>query len=840
MSGFLSLNGTWQLGFAEGGTGLFWSQLTAPQVPGLHLLDARVPAPVHQVLLEAGLLEDPNIGLNSLRARWVEEMWWVYRRNFDVPAAALTERATLSFDLLDYEATIFLNGAEIGRHTNAFRPAAFDVTGKLKEKDNLLVVKIGAGLHGAADKPAAGYFNEACDPWVLTKRHWLRKPAYQSGWDWNPRLMSVGITGDVHLQWQRGPRLAQVSVFAIPTEDLEAATVVVRATVENAGDVPMSGTLHARIVETGGEFQAEFEAAPGESQQEIKLQITHPRLWWPAGHGEQFRYTVAITLESAGETQTVTRKVGVRRVELDQSSHPEGGRYFIIRINNRPIFCKGANWAPADLFYAAVPDERIRQLVALAAQAHFNIFRINGVGPYADHVLCEACDEAGIMLWHDFTFTCCQYPTTDPAFLAEVCREVVWNVRELACHPSLVLWCGNNEIEWFDCEMGFKDMNPAHPHYALFHMYLPRIVKAENPTALYWSSSPYSPDDLTANDPTAGDQHPWGAAMFNPEGPDWWLCRHYIDRFADEGGLVGASSPATLRQFLPENERYLFSPSWEHHDNPFATGALREGEPGRAYHMLSIWTGQDALAMQWEDYAFVSALLQAEALYEYIANYRRRMFSSAAAIFWSYNDSWPVTNGWTIVDYYLRRKLAYCPVKRAFAPVTVVVAEEGDEVCVFGVNDTPHPWSGEVRYGFFNLAGGLPVDQCTTVELAPNASTLLGKLPRAEWEKLDTKKSGAFAVLMQDGRLIAQHRLFVERFKDLAFATADIAIHLDNGQLTLTSDVFAWGVCLDVEGELPLADNCFDLLPGIPYSIAWPAALGKPRIVRIGSRDAVV
>jgi beta-mannosidase len=191
------------------------------------------------------------------------------------------------------------------------------------------------------------------------------------------------------------------------------------------------------------------------------------------------------------------------------------------------------------------------------------------------------------------------------------------------------------------------------------------------------------------------------------------------------------------------------------------------------------------------------------------------------------------------VDYYLRKKLAYHPVRRAFQPVTVVVAEEGGEVTVYGVNDTPQDWAVELRSGLFTLAGTLPLDESRFVTLPANASTPLARFPRAQWEQRGLERSGAFAVLMKDGRVHAQHRLFLARFKDLAFASPQIAMAVERGQLTLVSDVFAWGVCLDVDGELPLADNCFDLLPRIAYSLPWRDELGAPRIVRLGNRDAV-
>jgi len=837
MSGSLCLNGTWGLTYAEG-TGLVNADhYTAPSLRGKRLMPAAVPAPIHRVLMDAGLIDDINVGMNTLKARWVEEQFWVYRHTFRVPAEAMEQNSWLVFEKLEFDATVWLNGHEVGRHANANRPARFDTTGMLRPADNTLVVKVSTGMHGWADKAVADYWPTQID--LLTRRQFHRKPQYQCGWDWNPRLTNVGILGNVRLEWRSTPRLDQVTVFGIVCEDLSSAVLHVRATVEGLGKGMVNAVLRARIVETGQEAALPIAIDAGESRHELTFTIDRPRLWWPVGHGEQARYTVECTLEAGGETQTVTRKTALRRVEMDQSPHPEAGRYCVLKINNRPIFCKGGNWVPADMLYSTVTAERYRELVRLAVEANFNTLRVWGGGLFADHAMCEACDEAGVLVWHDFLFACAKYPGDDPDFVAEVRREITYAVREWAHHPSLVVWCGNNEIEWGDWNWGYDTRPRTHPHYALFHREIPLIVRREDPSKLHWTSSPWSPDLKEPNDPTVGDQHPWGVSIIDPGGADFWSYRRYVDRFPNEGGVIGASPPATLRQFLPENERYVLSPSWDHHDNPFACMHSTPGEMGRAYATVALWTGRDPFTMDLDDYAFVSALLQAEGLQEYIANYRRRMFSSAAAIFWMYNDSWPVSHGWTIVDYYRRKKLAYHPVRRAFQPITVVVTCDDSEVVIFGVNDTPQPWAGQLRYGFFLLAGTRTRDECVSVELPANASTPLARLPRADWEKLDLRRSGAFAVLFRNGRPVAQHRLFLERFKDLAFVQPRITLAVKDGLLHAVSDAFAWAVCLDVDGETPLPDNCFDLIPGISYEMSWPANFGEPRIIRLGNRDAV-
>jgi beta-mannosidase len=821
--------------WAEGTDRMPPRQYIADHLHGCKLLPATVPAPVHQVLREVGLIEDPNLGLNSLRARWVEEQYWIYRHTFSAPAEAVSGPVWLVFEHLEICATVWLNGEELGSHANAHRRARFEVTDKLQAGENLIVVQVTAGLQEYADQPGGEYGATGIS--LLVKRPWQRKAQFQSGWDWSPRLMNVGILGDVRLEWTAGPRLDEVAVCALLSEDLTTARIVARATLANPAEAAVEGVLRARVVETGQEVAVAVTAAPGESRHEVCVTLENPRLWWPVGHGEQLLYHVEVTAEFAGETQTVTRRTGIRRVEVDQSAHPVTGRHFILKVNNRPIFCKGGNWVPPDLLFTTVSEERYRALVELAVQANFNTLRVWGGAVFAKELL-EICDERGVLVWHDLLFACAKYPGDVPEFAAEVRREVTQATRELAHHPALIVWCGNNEIEWGDWAWGYDNAGRTHPHYALFHHDLPQIASAEAPAQFYWISSPYSPDYLHPNDPTAGDQHPWSVSM-SPGGADWWAYRDFVDRFPNEGGVLGAVSPATLRQFLPEGEQELLSPSWDHHDNPFACTDSVAGNLGHAYQTVMLWTGRDPLAMDLDDYAFASALLQAEGLVEYVSNYRRRMFSSASAIFWMYNDSWPVTHGWTIVDYYLRRKLSYHPVRRANQPVSVVVAAEQDQVRVFGVNDSPQAWSGEVRWGLFGLSGALPQDTTQPATLAANAATLLAEFPQAEWDALGLETTGAFAVLWQQGALVAQHRLFRARFGDLRFATPEITIEVADGKATFTSPVFVWGVCLDPDGEAPYGDDCFDLLPGIPYSLPWETAWGEPQVARLGSRDLV-
>ena len=844
MLGRASLDGTWLLKGTDGRRGEV-STYCLEDVDERPFLEATVPGEVHLDLMRAGRIADPRKGTNALDARWVEEQFWIYRRTFEAPAeASQARRCWLVFDELDLAAEIYLNGRLVGTHANTFYPCRVDVTGSLRPGENQLSVAIESGLYSAGERPAMGYTPGNPDS-LLHKRMWLRKPQYQFGWDWNPRLVNVGISGSVHLEWADTARIDQMAVYPVLSEDHTSASLVTRLFLENVSESALEATVIVQVAGPGtASRRVQVTLPPGESTQEITLSIQHPDLWWPRPHGEQPLYDVTAQIAiGASVVDTCTRRTGIRSISIDRSPHPEGGEYFCLVVNGKRIFAKGGNWVPADMLMADVDHERYNGLVQEALAANFNTLRVWGGGRYLDHDLLGLCDEAGLLVWHDCIFACSQYPTDDPAFLNNVRTEIQHVSRELSPHPSLIVWCGNNEIEWGAWSWGY-DTILAHPDYALYHMEIPRILKAEDPSRPYWPSSPYSPDSQYPNDPTVGDQHPWHVSLFG-DLENYWAYRVDVSRFPNEGGALGASSIETLKEFLPENERYYLSPSWEYHDNELALGPNPAGEGGPGRKSINetwfrTWLGMDPAAMTLPDYAYYSGLLQSEALVEYINNYRRRMFSTASAIFWMYNDSWPVTHGWTIVDYYMRRKLAFHPVRRAFEPLQVIPAIDGDKVSIYGVNELATPWKGLVRYGLFRFDGEPAMQEKVEAELTPNASTLLAQFPLDEWHKVGVERGGAFATMWEDGVCVRQNRLLLARFKDVGWPQPEIRVTRRGDRAVFSSRTFVWGVCLDPSGEQALADDVFDLLPGVPWEIPWAADRPLPRIAYTGNTGALV
>ena len=812
----LNLSGKWKVTWNDGihgSDGVEAYSSNNPLNDTSRYMDVDVPMDLNLAMQKKGMIGDLNYGINHLSARWVSCQYWQYYKQFDVPGEALNKSVWLKFDRLDYSAKIYLNGKPIGKHDNAFIPCMIDVTGKFKKGINILTVAIESGLYEVANKNLNDY-NMAISV-HLNKRYWLRKPQYQFGWDWNPQLINVGITGDVSLIWRDEARLDNIVPWIKMTDDLSAADITIRTFIEGEKDENRL-TVEATLVEMSQHVSGQIVASKGIKPYELKMKVNRPKLWWPAGQGAPNLYTLRIEVKKDGKViDSGFRKIGFRKIEVDRSQHQVEGNNFTIKVNNRPVFMKGGNWVPAEMIYSNTDSKRLEKLVDMAVDANFNILRIWGGGLFAGNELLRLCDEKGLVVWHDFLFACSKYPGDNVDFYNNVKREVTWAVREFAYHPSLIVWCGNNELEWGTWDWGFASNGKVVPDYLIYHHLMPVIIKEEDPYRFYWPSSPYSENFEFPNSRITGDQHPWGVSL-GKDSTSFWAYRNYVDRFPNEGGVLGASSPATLRQFLPPNDQFVRSFSWDLHDNSMN---FKSDKKGVTYKYVEDWLGKDYKKMSFDDYAFASALLQAEGLMEYINNYHRRMYSSSSAIFWMYNDSWPVTHGWTIVDYYLRKKLAYHPVRRAFEQIGVVVAEEGNKINIYGINEKQQPWRGKLQYGLFETSGKYPVNELKNVTLPPNASTIIASFDKDAFEKAGIKNHGAFAVLKDKETIISQHRLFHTRFKDLILQKPQVSIKYDGDKAILTSPVYVWGLCLDIDGESDISDNCFDLLPGIPYTI---------------------
>jgi beta-mannosidase len=653
-------------------------------------LPATVPGGVHTDLLAAGSIPDPFIGDNEKRVQWVGERDWEYRRTFTVaPEMQAEDNVDLVCDGLDTLAAVWLNGQLLGETDNMFRAYRWPVRDLLRQGENEVRVQFRSPLRYTRSRyeqhPLPGVAEM-----VIPGGQYLRKAPYHFGWDWGPQLTTVGIWQDIYLEGWSTARFADVHL----RQQHAAGQVILSAQVvlDTRGGGPLA--LDMAITTPGGEILRE-RVDITDKQDTVAITIPDPQLWWPNGHGAQPLYQVTVRLQG-GETELDSRsyQVGLRTLELRRQPDTEGSSFTFV-VNGQPIFCKGANWIPADSFASRVTPARLGQLIAAAAAAHQNMLRCWGGGYYESEAFYDLCDRYGLLVWQDFMFACAAYPLHEEAFVAGIRPEVVEQVRRLRHRACLALWCGNNEIEvaWFGWGWDtpeYADVKAADQQF--FYRTLAGWVAAEDPDRAYWPSSPSSGQPGTDPDSDAvGDTHLW--QVWHALKPfEHYRTRH--SRFVSEFGFQALPALATVATYAEPAQWNMTSYIMEHHQK-------NVGGNGR---IMSYLTAHFQLPKDFDSLVYVSQVLEAEALRVGVEHWRTLWPYTAGTLYWQLDDCWPVAS-WSSIDYFGRWKAAHYAARRFYAPLLLSAEVEGFAVGFAVHNDRPAPCAGSVRWALETLQG---------------------------------------------------------------------------------------------------------------------------------------
>ena len=704
----ISLDGNWRLAHLKEG------QVAHPDdlaTAGVELIAAHVPGNVELDLVRAGALAEPFYADNVRRLRPLEfEEWW-YTREFEVPREEAGQAWELVFAGLDTLATVWVNGVEVGRAANMLIEHRFDVTDTLRPGEvNRIAVRLGSELnyarrfHYDAVVRGAEYREEGL---------FIRKAPHVWGWDIMPRVVSAGIWRSVWLE-VRPPTAIEQIYYWTGNVGLDGATLGVRFQFRT--DAPTLDGFTMRFRGVCGQHTFEFEWPVEFVAGGCRIPVPGARLWWPKGYGEPNLYTVTAQLCRDGHVlaERVDR-IGIRKLVVDRTERagaawsprgaaggvtrvdvpPDPESHFVFIVNDQPIMVKGANWVPLDAFHSRDAG-RVEQAVALFDDLGCNMIRCWGGNVYQDRRFFDLCDEGGILVWQDFSYACCRYPQTED-FLAQVREEAQAIVAKLRNHPSLALWCGDNEIDAMYLGEG---LSPEHNR--LTREVLPQVVHRCDPHREYVPSSPYVPPSVSKAF-LAGDARAWRYApeqhLWGPRG--YYKGAFYTQHsahFIGEIGYHGCPNVSSIRRFISAEKLWPWQDNdeWQVHSvYHWQHGAIDRDRIQLMANQVRELFG--AIPDDLEAFALASQITQAEAKKFFIESTRLRKWHTSGILWWNVIDGWPQFSD-AIVDYYFGKKLAYHYIWRVQRPVSVIVGEQGPDkyLPVVVSNDTRCP--AEVSY----------------------------------------------------------------------------------------------------------------------------------------------
>ena len=827
------LNSGWQFRFVTG------PDAAKSQTDVQQWHPAHVPGAVQTDLLENKLIPEPFYQDNETRLQWIGESDWEYQTTFDLDSAAVAhEHLDLVFDGLDTFAEVSLNDHAILTADNMFRRWRVNAKPNLHAGTNTLRIV----FHSPITKmlpyvkslpyvlPAISTVNGGNEEGIATAPY-TRKAPYNYGWDWGPRYVTEGIWRPLHLEMWDALRIEN---FHIHQQSITKNLAKLTAELEIESGQSSTATITLTHEELGGKPSSDGTVTgpldPGTNHISFPIRISNPKLWYPVGYGAQDRYQFSAEVrigKTPGAHTSV--KTGLRSVELHRELDDIGKSFYFI-VNGIPVFAKGADMIPFDSFPTRVTTETHRYILQSARDAHMNMVREWGGGLYEPDDFYDIADELGIMVWQEFMFGGDMIPG-DPAFQDNVRHEAIDQVERLRDHPSIVLWCGNNEVEtgwlhWGD-RQGFRDSQPYgvservwQDYMVMFADILKTVVHEYTDPVPYTPSSPSANFDFPPDDDRYGDMHFWMVWHALAPPSDYLKVK---PRFMSEFGFQSFPEMRTILTFAKPEDLDIRSTVMQSHQK----------NHGGNERILTYMLREYSEPKDFASFVYLSQVQQAEVIKLGAEHLRRSRPRTMGSLYWQLNDCWPVAS-WASIDYYGRWKALQYYARRFYDDVLVSPYEHDGKVDIYVVSDKLQPLSGKVHARLMDFSGNVLSEKSQDVQIPAASSAIYLTLDESELfaDSSKTSRDRDFLVVDLDigGKQVSRNEVFFDITHNLELAVSpkiesNIRKSGEGYAVTLKSPVLARSAYVSF-GDLDaqVSDNYFDLLPGEAVTISVKSA----------------
>ncbi|GJN61800.1 beta-mannosidase [Elizabethkingia anophelis] len=783
-------------------------------------LSASVPGTVHTDLMANNKIPDPYLDENEKKVQWVETEDWDYQTTFKVSDAELkNDQAELIFDGLDTFAEIYLNGKPLQQTNNMFRQWIIPVKNILVKGDNVLQIKFKSSVNVGNKMAEKVPFKLPESP-----RSMVRKAQYQFGWDWGPRLVTAGIWKDVKLNFWNN---AKISNIQLEQKSLTTTKGQLSFNIEVVAD--KSGNYQVAVNNLAPKA---FILQKGVNKISVPYEVKNPKLWQPNGWGKPELYDFKVTLtQQSKKLDEESLRHGFRTVKLVQEKDTKGKSFYFL-VNGKPLYAKGTNWIPSDSFLPRITKQKYYKLIQDAKDANMNMIRIWGGGAYEDEAFYKACDENGILVWQDFMFAGSFYPS-DNVFVENVKEEVKYQVRRLQNHPSIALWCGNNEVDEAIVNWGYQkqfkytkedSLQVWKDYRKVFHEAIPQTLK-ETLTPdnnIYWPSSP-SIGWGHKESLTEGDSHYWGV---------WWgeqpfeMYEEKVPRFASEYGVQGMPSMEAVKSmFSGKADLNLQNPVIKAHEKHTRGWQIIDG------YMTRYYTLQTDLVK----YNYLSQLLQARAMQVAIEAHRRAMPYNMGSLYWQINDCWPVVS-WSSIDYLGNWKAAHYQAKRSFEQQLIAVENKEGILKTRVINDGLKDFKSVRLSVSIQKLNGEVVEKFDETDQKLNANSIVEysplKIADIVAKELQDQVVMHYTLKDEKNNVLAESNFYLVYPKDLKLTKPNLLVkNISATEIEVSTDVLAKDVYLI--GDTHFSDNFFDLMPNTKKRINLSKPLEKIDIMSL-------
>lgn len=706
--------------------------VSSPDQRPEEMVPAVVPGAVQLDWAVAHQWPDYRYDVNFRAYKWMEDCYWIYQAQVAPQELGEDETLQLVCDGIDYEFDILMNGEKLFYQEGMFKAVRLDLT-KFAKKGGLLEIVI----YPTPKDPTAF-------PNCRDEARQSVKPAAAYEWDWHPRLIPLGIWEEIYLEVKPASWIKNAKVTYKLSDDLSSAAITCSSEVSGWGPVTWT------ICDPNGKevFAAEGNCVTGTMEQ--------PQLWWCNGYGDPALYSWKAKLPNGEEK---SGRIGFRTVKLvmnegawiEPIDFPKSRSVppITLELNHLRIFGKGTNWVNPEIFPGVVTKDTYEPQLRLAQEAHMNLIRCWG-GAYIDkESFFELCDELGLMVWQEFPLACNDYYDSEH-YLAILEQEATAIIERLAPHPSLVLWCGGNEL--FNNWSGMDEQKLA-------LRLLNKLCYDLDRDRPYINTSPLM-----------GMGH--GCYLFRyKSGEEVYHAMQNANNTAyTEFGVPSISDKEYLLQWIPAEKV-----------EPFV-----DNDSLRAHHAFGSWEPTDstwACVDTIEDYfgpsesvddlIAKSQWMQCEGYKGIYEEARRQKPYCSMALNWCYNEPWPTAANNSLLNYPARPKPAYEAVKESLRPTLasariqkfVYESDEMFETELWLLNDSTAPIPAGHMNVYLEIGGVKEKVFGWDYPEVPAGKNLLGPTIH---QILPVRDGKELVVSLEDGERSSSYRLIYRKKEEKA------------------------------------------------------------------------
>ena len=739
--------------------------------------------------------------------------WW-YRCQFS--SARIGEPVRFRFEGLATVVDVWLNGQCILRAESMFVAHLVEVERGLAEHNELLL-----HVHALAPLLASQRQRPRWRTPMVSHQalRWYRTSLLGRCPSWCPAVAPAGPWRPITIE-PASPLIPQRTDVHV---GLDGNVGVVRVRFETGltADCSVDGLL-----EVGG-WQSTLTSLPnadGHITMEGIVRVTSPDRWWPHTHGSPMLYPVRATIVVNGSVESVDLgRAGFRSIDVDRGADGAG---FGLVLNGVPIFCRGICWTPLDLATLSADPGDYRRALECLRDAGVNMIRVSGTMVYETDAFYDLCDELGILLFQDFMFASMDYPWEDEAFVRSVLTETAQILSRLQSRPALAIVCGSSEVEQQAAMLGLPPMPPTR----LLEEQLPDLVRTLVPGVVWLRGTPSG--GAFPFQVNSGLSHYYGVGAYKRPFDD---ARRAGVRFAAE--CLAFSNVPQVAAFdglmLGDGEAPRLGPRWKARV-PCDAGADWDFEDVRDHYLQRLFAVDpgEVRARDPQRYLALGRVATGEAMLRTFAEWRRPGSACRGGLVWFARDLGPGA-GWGILDSGGRPKAAYWYLKRAFAPVALLAADEGLNGLWFHlINDTPTTIEAALRVVLYREGRqyGESFGTAVAIPARSHRSIHADALPDGFRDLTGAYRLGpgghdAIAATLRDaestGFLAAAcyvPRILPAEPADELGLIANLETTSDGHVLIVNTEKFAHAVAIEVDGWLP-GDNYFHVEPGEPRRV---------------------